>query len=175
MLPRRQESEDCGAERTTQKPENKAKAINIPIWPLNSGLTDKHKCFNPPCACHLCGLVAFLLLSIITLSLATSYPEPSEKLHSLLGNAPPALYLNIALAIYIISEFFYILLRSGQDGSRKFALKQLGFYSGFYFFFWYAGMLQQHFMLLAISGIILQTMESFSRAQSYKRRNAETE
>lgn len=173
MLPGSNESEDCRANRPAKKPGIKEKAISSPIWPVGSEATARGHNLTPPCACQLCGLVAFLLLSIVTLSVTTSYPQPTEQLRAWLGISPPELFLNIALAAYIIFELFYILLRSGNDGSRKFALKQLGFYLAFYFFFWYAGSLQKNFMLLAISGIILQTMESVRRAQICKQAEAE--
>jgi len=173
MAPRQHESDNYGAKSNNAKKLNVHEKV-IGELPWQQIRAEKNK-ITPPCACHLCGLVAFLVLSILTFSLAAKYPAPTDQLRSLLGQAPPELYLNIALAVYIISELFYIILRSGQDGSRKFAIKQLLFFSAFYIFFWYAEMLQAHFNLLAVSGIILQIMESFRRAHSCKTAKAETE
>ncbi|WP_303720296.1 hypothetical protein [Malonomonas rubra] len=124
MLPRKGESEGYRANKSAKKRNYiKEKAIDNQIWQTASEALSRRESFSPPCACHLCGLVAFLVLSLAVITLATNYPEPSAQLRIWLDKAPPELYLNISLAVYIISEFFYILLRSGQDGSRKFALK----------------------------------------------------
>lgn len=166
MAPRQLDPANLSAKPDNVKKLNsREKAISNLPW---QQIQPERNKITPPCACHLCGLVAFLVLSILTFSLAAKYPAPTDQLHNLLGHAPPELYLNIALAVYIVSEVFYIILRSGQDGSRKFAIKQLLFFSAFYIFFWYAEMLQAHFILLAVSGIILQIMESFRRAHSCK-------
>lgn len=169
MTPRRDASNDYAAKSNNAAKLNvREKALTGSPWQHIPYLETERKKLTPPCPCQLCGLVAFLVLSISTFTLTTAFPVPSDYLRNLLGQAPPEFYLNLALAVYIVSEFFYIILRSGHDGSRKFALKQLLFFSAFYLFFWYAEMLQAHFTLLAVSGILLQTMESFRRAQSCK-------
>lgn len=174
MAPRKFESDTFSTKANNAKqPGSRTNVLNATPWLQNPSIPVEQKKISPPCSYQLCGLIAFLLLSILTFSLASIHPAPSEQLRTLLGQAPPELYLNIACAVYIVSEVFYIILRGAQNGSRQYSVKQLMFFSGFFLFFWYAEMLQAHFVLLTVSGIILQVMESFRRAQSCKATKAD--
>jgi len=121
------------------------------------------RCFSLPTFYELKNLIIFLLLNIAALLLLDIYPEPSAQLRSLLGIAPPLLWINLACSIYLFTELVLVLCRERHVNSDRFAWKQLFFLSTMYGFYWYAGALPQHITLLLGIGVVLQLLEAFAR------------
>ena len=149
---------------TVKKQVVHEKAIPRNRWQDFQRPASKTPCFASPTYTELKGLIAFLLLSILTLLLLDDYPAPTAELRSTLGIAPPLLSINLACVCYFFSEVILIICRERTSNTDRFALNQLFFISAFYIFYWYAGALQEQFVILLLFGSVLQLFESCVRS-----------
>lgn len=139
------------------------KAAQADQWQTLLDTEGKAPRFLFPTFTELKNLIAFLLLNLIALSLLGLHPGPSAAMSAALGMAPPLLWINLACSIYLVTELILIFCRERERNTDRFALYQLFFFITLYFFYWYAGALQEHFTLLLSIGGILQLLECFAR------------
>jgi hypothetical protein len=163
MAPRKQSwSKTESSNNSSKRPAIQEKAIPKREWRHYQNATEKQQIKLPGHA-ELIWLVVFLLLSIIVLSGLNQHPAPNAELSAVLGMSPPLLWINVAFFGYVLSEFILILCRTRKTDSSRYALRQLLNMTGFYLFYWYAGVLPEHFSFLLIVGILLQSLEAFAR------------
>ena len=148
---------------SNQKSDVCEKAEQRTDWRDFQDTEENSQKFYFPTFTELKNVIAFLLLNIVAVLLVDIYPEPSAELRSMLGMAPPLLWVNLACSIYLFTELILVFCRERTKNTDRFALKQLFFLSTMYVFYWYAGALQQHFALLLGIGVSLQLFESFAR------------
>ena len=104
----------------------------------------------------LMALALFLTFNIGCLSLIDI---PPERLLRILGAAPNTLYINLAYALFVITETILLLCRLGCKQVVHHAWRKLGFIFCFYVFFWFSGAITENFVLLLVTGLGLLLSE----------------
>ena len=101
-------------------------------------------------------LTLFLIFNIGCVPLNDVSPE---GLLMSLGATPNVLYVNLAYALFVITEIILILTRFGCEPVVKYAWRQLAFMFTFYLFYWLSGSMAENFVLLFATGFGLLLSE----------------
>ena len=106
-------------------------------------------------------LVLFLLISIAAFSFRQFdlFAASSEPLRQILGCPPPALLINIALAVYLFSAVITLLVRIANQARPQQKWAQLGYRAVFYLFYSFSGTLSSYFIAVFSIGLLLYALE----------------
>ena len=110
---------------------------------------------------NLWELLLFLLLSIAAFSFRQFdlFAASSEPVRQLLGCPPPALLINIAMAVYLFSAVTTTLVRMSNETRPQQKWSQLGYRVVFYLFYSFSGTLNSHFIAVFSIGVLLYAFE----------------
>lgn len=114
----------------------------------------KHK--TQPETTALLVLTFFLIFNLGCFPLIDLSPE---RLLPTLGAAPNTLYVNLAFALFVITEIILMICRLDCNPVVRHAWRQLAFIFAFYGFFWFSGAMAENFILLLASGFGLLLSE----------------
>lgn len=107
------------------------------------------------------GLVAFVVVSVLSIPDSYLVPALSDSIRQFLGEAPPSNLISIALVIYAFSALTLILARIAQGSSVYKGWSHLFYLTSFYIFFGFAGTLGETYWAIFVSGLLIMGLENF--------------
>ena len=107
------------------------------------------------------GLVAFVVVSVLSIPDSYLVPALSDSIRQFLGEAPPSNLISIALVIYAFSALTLILARIAQGSSVYKGWSHLFYLTSFYIFFGFAGTLRETYWAIFVSGLLIMGLENF--------------
>lgn len=107
------------------------------------------------------GLVAFVVISVLSIPDSYLVPALSDSIRQFLGEAPPSNLISIALVIYAFSALTLILARIAQGSSVYKGWSHLFYLTSFYIFFGFAGTLRETYWAIFVSGLLIMGLENF--------------
>lgn len=106
-------------------------------------------------------LSAFILISIGATRDFSILPTFSPGFRKLLGAAPPAQLISIALLVYVFSAVIHALSRMMEGSGKTGGIAHLGYLGAFYLFFHFSGDMQIHFWAVFAAGFTILGLESY--------------
>lgn len=117
----------------------------------------------------LVGIIGFLLLSIAAYQIHLQMPALPSHWYAILGPAPSGEMIGVALIVYAFSALLLLIACFDQRPGRYKSCSHLAYLLPFYFFFYYAGVLQDYFIAVLVTGLSLLSLEYY-RAQWHEQR-----
>lgn len=106
-------------------------------------------------------LSVFIILSIGALHDFSFLPPFPTGFRKLLGAAPPAQLISVALLVYVFSAVIHTLSRMMEGSGKTGGMAHLGYLGGFYLFFHFSGDMQVHFWAVFAAGFTILGLESY--------------
>ena len=107
------------------------------------------------------GLIAFVIVSVLSIPNNYLLPALSESVRRFLGAAPPSNFISIALIIYAFSALTLILARIAQGSGDYKGWSHLFYITAFYIFFGFAGTLRETYWAVFVSGLLIMGLENY--------------
>ena len=107
------------------------------------------------------GLGGFLLLSLAAFKSISWFGATPQAWRQILGPSPPVRLISIALAVYAFAALIHILARMMEGGLKYRGWSHLGYTSGFYLFYGYAGGLEENFWAVFVAGLTILGLEYY--------------
>jgi hypothetical protein len=107
------------------------------------------------------GLVAYVIISILSIPDSYLLPALSEPVRRVLGAAPPTGLISTALVIYAFSALTLILARIAKGSGKYKGWSHLLYITAFYAFFGFAGTLQDTYWAIFVSGLLIMGLENY--------------
>lgn len=118
----------------------------------------------------LVGIIGFLLLSIAAYQIHLQMPALPSHWYAFLGPAPSGEMIGVALIVYAFSALLLLIACFDRRPGRYKSCSHLAYLLPFYFFFYYAGVLQDYFIAVLVTGLSLLSLEYY-RAQWHEQRS----
>ncbi|HTP63952.1 MAG TPA: menaquinol oxidoreductase [Geobacteraceae bacterium] len=106
-------------------------------------------------------MAIFIALSIGAIRDFDFLPSFSPRIHELLGQPPSAEMISAALIVYSFSAIILILSRMMKGSGSYGGIIQVAFLSGFYFFYHFAGAMDDNFWAVFAAGMTILGLESY--------------
>lgn len=113
-------------------------------------------------ALGIAGLGAFLALCLAARSDFAFLPPLSERTRALLGAAPPAHLIDMALIAYGFSAIVLALSKMMSGAARYGGLAHLGYLTGFFVFYHFAGAMEDRFWAVLAAGVTILVLEGYN-------------
>lgn len=111
----------------------------------------------------LLSLALFLGVSILAQNDFAIFPPLSPEFRSLLGHPPSNGMISAALVLYSFSAILLILSHM-VGGIEKYAgLQHVGYLTGFYLFYHFAGKLDDNFWAVLAAGLTILSLDAYHR------------
>ena len=107
------------------------------------------------------GLVAFVIVSVLSIPDSHLLPALSESVRRFLGAAPPSNLISVALIVYAFSALTLILARIAQGSGNYKGWSHLFYITSFYVFFGFAGTLRETYWAVFVSGLLIMGLENY--------------
>ena len=107
------------------------------------------------------GLLAFVLVSVLSIPDSYLLPALSESVRRFLGAAPPSSLISIALIIYVFSALTLILSRMAQGSGVYKGWSHLFYIAAFYIFFGFAGTIRETYWAVFVSGLLIMGLDNY--------------
>ena len=107
------------------------------------------------------GLIAYVIISILSIPDNYLLPALSESVRRFLGAAPPSNLISIALVVYAFSALTLILSRIAQGSGDYKGWSHLFYITSFYIFFGFAGTLRETYWAIFVSGLLIMGLENY--------------
>lgn len=110
------------------------------------------------------GLWVLALFTLISIGASREFsflPELSPGARDVLGPAPPADLISIALVAYSLSAIILALSRLMSDSRPGGSLAHLGYLSAFYLFYYFSETLTENFWAVFVSGMTILGLKSY--------------
>ncbi|PLY04626.1 MAG: hypothetical protein C0622_02540 [Desulfuromonas sp.] len=110
---------------------------------------------------NLVEVVCFLLICIGAYNWRdfNLFEQAAEPLRQILGYPPPALYVSIALMVYVAAVVTLRLTAMARDEPPELKWQNLGYRTAFFMFYSFSGAVAEHFVPVFVSGLLLYAME----------------
>lgn len=89
------------------------------------------------------------------------FPSFPPKIHDLLGQPPSAEMISTALLIYSFSAIILVLSRMMSGSEKSGGFIQVAYLAGFYFFYHFAGTMEENFWAVFAAGMTILGLESY--------------
>lgn len=132
-----------------KKPDNGEKT-ELRLVSRHRGGQPQDKGNSHPETIALLMLILFLLLNVGGLMFDAISPD---RLRLAFGELPDPLYLNLAYAVYVVTEAGLIISRLSCKPLARYACRQLTFLTAFYLFVWFSGAMEEHLLMLLVTGV----------------------
>lgn len=109
----------------------------------------------------LWGMAAFLVMSLVAFNHGWLLPPISDGARAVLGKAPPANLISIALVVYSFSALVLILSRMGTGQGKYKGWSHLAYLGAFYVFYHYGSVLDANFWAVFAAGITIMALEHY--------------
>jgi hypothetical protein len=106
-------------------------------------------------------MALFIALSIGAIRDFDFLPSFSTKVHDLLGQPPSAEMISTALLIYSFSAIILVLSRMMSGSGKSGGFIQVAYLAGFYFFYHFAGAMEENFWAVFAAGMTILGLESY--------------
>ena len=106
-------------------------------------------------------LAVFVTISIGAVRDFDFLPSFPSHVRSLLGRPPSSNMISAALMLYSFSAIILILSRMMSGASTNTGLAHVGYLSGFFFFYHFAGAMEENFWAVFAAGITILSLESY--------------
>ena len=106
-------------------------------------------------------IALFIALSIGALRDFDFLPSFPPKVHDFLGQPPSAEMISTALLIYSFSAIILVLSRMMSGSEKSAGFIQVAYLAGFYFFYHFAGALEENFWAVFAAGMTILGLESY--------------
>lgn len=107
------------------------------------------------------GLIAYVIVSVLSIPGNYLLPTVSESVRNFLGAAPPSNLISIALVIYAFSALTLVLSRIAQGAGDYKGWSHLFYLTSFYIFFSFAGTLRETYWAIFVSGLLIMGLENY--------------
>lgn len=107
------------------------------------------------------GLIAYVIISILSIPDNYLLPALSESVRRFLGAAPPSNLISIALVVYAFSALTLILARIAQGSGDYKGWSHLFYLTSFYIFYGFAGTLRETYWAIFVSGLLIMGLENY--------------
>ena len=108
------------------------------------------------------GIASFVIISVLAIPNFNAVPPLPEKVRLLLGSAPKAEFISMALVVYVFSALTLTLARIMQGTGTYRGWSHLFYIAVFYLFYGFAGALEETFWAVFVSGLIILGLENFA-------------
>lgn len=108
------------------------------------------------------GLGAFLALSLAARSNFALLPTLSASTRDLLGAAPPAHLIDMALIAYGFSAIVLALSKMMSGAAKYGGLAHLGYLTGFFVFYHFAEAMEDRFWAVFAAGVTILVLEGYA-------------
>jgi hypothetical protein len=109
----------------------------------------------------LFAMALFIAMSICAIRDFDFLHSFSEHFRTLLGHPPSAKMISAALLLYSFAAIVLILSRMTTGAAKFGAFVNVGYLAGFYFFYHFAGNLEENFWAVFATGITVLSLESY--------------
>lgn len=106
-------------------------------------------------------LALFVAISIGALRGFDFLPSFSPHFRALLGRPPSSNMISAALMLYSFSAIILILSRMMSGAGVNTGLAHVGYLSGFFFFYHFAGAMEANFWAVFAAGVTILSLESY--------------
>ncbi len=106
-------------------------------------------------------LALFLVISLGAMRDFDFLPPLPGRFHALLGASPPVGLISAALIVYSFSAIILILARMATGSGAYGGMSHVGYLLGFYFFYHYAGAMEDNFWAVFAAGMTILGIESY--------------
>jgi hypothetical protein len=108
------------------------------------------------------GLAVFVVISVLAIPNFNVVPPLPEKVRMMLGEAPRADFIGLALVVYVFSALTLTLARITQGTGIYRGWSHLFYITAFYIFYAFAGVMEDTFWAVFVSGLIILGLENFA-------------
>lgn len=109
----------------------------------------------------LFSLAVFVTISIGAVRDFDFLPSFPSHVRAMLGRPPSSNMISAALMLYSFSAIILILSRMMSGASTNTGLAHVGYLSGFFFFYHFAGAMEENFWAVFAAGVTILTLESY--------------
>lgn len=109
----------------------------------------------------LFAMALFIAMSIGAVRDFDFFPSFSEQFRALLGHPPSAKMISAALLLYSFAAIVLILSRMTTGAAKFGAFVNVGYLAGFYFFYHFAGNMEENFWAVFATGITVLSLENY--------------
>lgn len=106
-------------------------------------------------------IALFIAMSIAAIRDFDFFPSFPPKIHDLLGQPPSAEMISTALLIYSFSAIILVLSRMMSGSEKSGGFIQVAYLAGFYFFYHFAGTMEENFWAVFAAGMTILGLESY--------------
>jgi hypothetical protein len=108
------------------------------------------------------GLTVFVVISVLAIPNFNAVPPLPEKIRLMLGEAPRADFIGIALVVYVFSALTLTLARITKGAGTYRGWSHLFYITAFYIFYAFAGAMEDTFWAVFTSGLIILGLENYA-------------
>jgi hypothetical protein len=108
-----------------------------------------------------CWMALFFVVSFGAATDLCFLPPMSESFRRLLGAAPSATLISVALIVYTFSALLLIFGYMNTGSTRFRGWFHIGYLVAFYLFYFYAGQLRENFWIVFIAGLSILGLENY--------------
>lgn len=109
----------------------------------------------------LFSLAIFMTISIGAVRDFDFLPSFPPHFRALLGRPPSSNMISAALMLYSFSAIILILSRMMSGASTNTGIAHVGYLSGFFFFYHFAGAMEENFWAVFAAGVTILALESY--------------
>lgn len=103
----------------------------------------------------------FVVISVGALNDFSFLGNINEAMRTKLGAAPPVNLISLALVIYLFAAVILVLARMMSGSDKYGGMSHVGYLTGFYLFYHFAGALRENFWAVFAGGITVMALESY--------------
>lgn len=109
----------------------------------------------------LFAMALFIALSIGAVHDFDILPSFPDKFRAMLGHPPSANMISAALLLYSFAAIVLILSRMTTNAAKFGVFANVGYLAGFYFFYHFAGSLEENFWAVFAAGLTVLGLETY--------------